>query len=71
MILAGNDVFLDENITEELANTVGFDRASNLKSIRRMKQLAATPALIVPGPDPAVFQKFPSCGPNIVRIQPP
>jgi hypothetical protein len=34
-----------------------------------MKQLAASPRLIVPGHDPAVFEKFPRVGERAVRIE--
>jgi hypothetical protein len=34
-----------------------------------MKQLAALPRLIVPGHDPAVFDKFPKVSERVVRIE--
>jgi hypothetical protein len=34
-----------------------------------MKQLAASPRLIVPGHDPLVFERFPKISATIVRIE--
>jgi hypothetical protein len=33
-----------------------------------MLQIAASPALVVPGHDPAVFSRFPAVTSNVVRI---
>jgi hypothetical protein len=33
-----------------------------------MLQLAASPQLVVPGHDPAVFERFPSPGKGVARI---
>jgi hypothetical protein len=34
-----------------------------------MKQLAASPKLIIPGHDPAVFEKFPKVNKEVVKIE--
>jgi hypothetical protein len=34
-----------------------------------MKGLASTPALLIPGHDPAVFDRFPRVSDRIVRIE--
>jgi hypothetical protein len=34
-----------------------------------MKQLAASPGLIIPGHDPVVITKFPIVAPGVVKIQ--
>jgi hypothetical protein len=34
-----------------------------------MKQLAASPKLVIPGHDPAVMTSFPSVGAGVVKIQ--
>jgi hypothetical protein len=34
-----------------------------------MKELAASPRLIVPGHDPAVFEKFPKVSERAVKIE--
>jgi hypothetical protein len=33
-----------------------------------MMSLAATPALVIPGHDPAVFERFPSVTSGVVKI---
>jgi glyoxylase-like metal-dependent hydrolase (beta-lactamase superfamily II) len=46
-----------------------LDAASNLRAQDRMKQLAASPRLIIPGHDPAVFEKFPRVNERTVKIE--
>jgi hypothetical protein len=45
-----------------------LDAASNLRTQDRMKELATSPSLIIPGHDPAVMQKFPKMADGVVRI---
>jgi len=46
-----------------------LDAKSNLAAQDRMKKLASAPRLIVPGHDPAVFQRFHGPSPGAVRIE--
>jgi len=41
---------------------------SNLAAQERMLKLAAAPRLVIPGHDPAVFERFPVVKPGVVRI---
>ena len=43
--------------------------ASNLRAQDRMRQLASNPRLIIPGHDPAIFERFHGPSPGIVLIQ--
>jgi hypothetical protein len=45
-----------------------LDAASNLKAQDRIRSLATRPELIVPGHDPAVFERFTRVADGIVRI---
>ena len=68
VILASDNVYLYENIEKSLPIPATFDAESNLRAQERMKKLAASPDLIVPGHDPAVFVKFPKPGNGVARI---
>jgi len=39
-----------------------------LRAQDRMKQIAADPKFIIPGHDPAMFERFPKMGARVVRI---
>jgi hypothetical protein len=46
-----------------------LDAVSNLRAQDRMKQIATSPGLIIPGHDPAVIAKFPNVAPGIAKIE--
>ena len=58
VILASDNMYLYENMEKHVPIAETLDAASNLRAQDRMKQLAASPRRIVPGHDPAVFEKF-------------
>jgi glyoxylase-like metal-dependent hydrolase (beta-lactamase superfamily II) len=72
-VFTSDNVYLYENFDTHapIAQTVGGDegRASNLRAQDRAKALASNPKLIVPGHDPAVFERFETIAPGIVRIR--
>ena len=68
VILASDNMYLYENLEKHVPIAQTLDKESNLRAQDRMKQLAASPKLIVPGHDPAVFEKFPKVHENVVRI---
>jgi glyoxylase-like metal-dependent hydrolase (beta-lactamase superfamily II) len=69
VILASDNMYLYENLEKHVPIAQTLDAASNLRAQDRMKQLAASPRLIVPGHDPAVFDKFPKISERVVRIE--
>ena len=69
VILASDNVYLYENMEKHVPIAATLDPDSNLRAQDRMKQLAASPSLIIPGHDPAVMKKFPPSGERAVRIQ--
>jgi glyoxylase-like metal-dependent hydrolase (beta-lactamase superfamily II) len=69
VILASDNMYLYENLEKHVPIAQTLDAASNLRAQDRMKQLAASPRLIVPGHDPAVFEKFPRVSERAVRIE--
>jgi glyoxylase-like metal-dependent hydrolase (beta-lactamase superfamily II) len=68
VILASDNMYLYENLDKHAAIAQTLDKDSNLRAQDRMKQLAASPRLIIPGHDPAVFEKFPKVREGVVRI---
>jgi len=69
VILASDNMYLYENLEKHVPIAQTLDAASNLRAQDRMKQLAASPRLIVPGHDPAVFDKFPKVSERVVKIE--
>jgi glyoxylase-like metal-dependent hydrolase (beta-lactamase superfamily II) len=69
VILASDNMYLYENLEKHVPIAATLDAASNLRAQDRMKQLAASPKLIIPGHDPAVMKSFPEVAPGVVRIQ--
>src|SRR5882724_174179 len=69
VILASDNMYLYENLQKHVPIAQTLDAASNLRAQDRMRQLAASPRLIVPGHDPAVFEKFPKVSERVVRIE--
>jgi glyoxylase-like metal-dependent hydrolase (beta-lactamase superfamily II) len=69
VIIASDNLYLYENLEQRLPIAQTFDRSANLRAQERMLQLAATPRLIVPGHDPAVFTRFPRPGNGVARIE--
>jgi glyoxylase-like metal-dependent hydrolase (beta-lactamase superfamily II) len=69
VILASDNVYLNENIEKHVPIAATLDPESNLKAQDRMKDLAASPKLILAGHDPAVMKNFPEVAPRVVKIQ--
>ncbi len=67
-VIASDNMYLYENLQKHLPIAQTFDADSNLKAQDRMKKIASTLDLIVPGHDPAVFIKFPKPGNGVARI---
>jgi hypothetical protein len=68
-VLASDNVYLYENLEKHAAIAQTLDAASNLRAQDRIRTLASAPDLIVPGHDPAVFDRFPRAGDGIVRVR--
>jgi glyoxylase-like metal-dependent hydrolase (beta-lactamase superfamily II) len=69
VVLASDNMYVYENLEKHAPIAQTLDAASNLRAQDRMKQLAASPRLIVPGHDPAVFEKFPKVSERVVKIE--
>jgi len=69
VVVASDNVYLYENLDRHLAIAQTLDAMSNLAAQDRMKRIASARRLIVPGHDPAVFQRFRSAGAGAVKIE--
>ncbi len=69
VVLASDNAYLYENLDTRTPIAQTLDRASNLAAQQRMRELAGTTGVVVPGHDPAVFMRFPVAGKGAVRIR--
>jgi glyoxylase-like metal-dependent hydrolase (beta-lactamase superfamily II) len=69
VVLASDNMYLNENLEKHVPIAATLDAQSNLRAQDRMRQLAASPRLIIAGHDPAVMKNFPEVAPGVVRIQ--
>jgi glyoxylase-like metal-dependent hydrolase (beta-lactamase superfamily II) len=68
VVLASDNAYLYENLEKQLAIAQTLDAASNLAAQARMIAIAGGVARVVPGHDPAVFERFPIVKPGVARI---
>ena len=68
-VFTSDNVYLYENLEKQAPIAQTLDAASNLRAQERIRKLASDPALIVPGHDPAVFERYPRVADGIVRIR--
>ena len=68
-VVASDNLYLYENLEHHAPIAQTLDAASNLRAQTRMLQIASDPRLIVPGHDPAVFERFEATAPGVVRIR--
>ena len=68
-VFTSDNVYLYENLEKRAAIAQTLDAASNLKAQDRIRGLASDPRLIVPGHEPAVFDRFERIADGVVRIK--
>ena len=68
-VFTSDNVYLYENMEKRAPIAQTLDPAANLKAQERIRTLAAEPTLIVPGHDPAVFERYPRVAEGVVRIR--
>jgi len=69
VVLASDNMYLYENLETHKPISQTLDAESNLRTQDRMKSLASEVRLLIPGHDPAVFDRFPKVSERIVRIE--
>ena len=68
IVLASDNAYLYENLDQRRPIAQTLDSLSNLRAQDRMKTLASSPRLIVPGHDPEVFARFAAPGERSAKI---
>jgi glyoxylase-like metal-dependent hydrolase (beta-lactamase superfamily II) len=69
IVIASDNAYLYENLEQGRAIAQTLDAASNLTAQTRMIAIAGAIARVVPGHDPAVFDRFPLVKPGVARIR--
>jgi hypothetical protein len=69
VVIASDNLYLYENLDKHAPIAETFDAITNLAAHDRMKRLAASPRLILPGHNPAVFVRFPKPGDGVARVE--
>ena len=68
LVIASDNLYLYENLDKHVPIAQTFDSRANLAAQDRMRKLAASPRLIIPGHDPDVFVRFPKPGNGVARL---
>ncbi len=69
MVIASDNLYLYENLDKHVPIAQTFDAKSNLAAQDRMKEIATSPRMIIPGHDPEVFVRFPKPGNGVARLE--
>jgi glyoxylase-like metal-dependent hydrolase (beta-lactamase superfamily II) len=69
IVIASDNMYLYENLDAHRPIAQTLDAASNLRTQERMRSMASEPRFLIPGHDPAVFERFENISERIVRIQ--
>jgi glyoxylase-like metal-dependent hydrolase (beta-lactamase superfamily II) len=69
VVLASDNMYLYENMEKHLPIAQTFDAMANLAAQDRMKTIASDPRLVVPGHDPAVFERFAKVRDGVARVE--
>jgi glyoxylase-like metal-dependent hydrolase (beta-lactamase superfamily II) len=68
-VIASDNLYLYENLERRAPIAQTLDAASNLAAQDRMRRVASSPRLIVPGHDPAVFTRFRRAAAGAAKIE--
>ena len=69
VVIASDNMYLYENMDTHKPIAQTLDPVSNMRAQDHMRSLATDPRLVIPGHDPAVFERFPRVSERIVRIE--
>jgi len=73
VVLASDNAYMYENLANHVPIAATFtpaDSVANRQAQDRMRTLVADPRLILPGHDPAIFDRFPRTADGVVEIKP-
>jgi glyoxylase-like metal-dependent hydrolase (beta-lactamase superfamily II) len=68
-VITSDNVYLYENLEKRVPIAQTLDAASNLKAQERIRSIATGLQLVVPGHDPAVFDRYQRVSDGVVRIR--
>jgi glyoxylase-like metal-dependent hydrolase (beta-lactamase superfamily II) len=68
-MITSDNMYLYENLEKSAPIAQTLDAASNLAAHERIRRLASDLSLIVPGHDPAVFERYPRVAEGVVRVR--
>ena len=68
IVIASDNMYLYENLSKHLPIAQTLDVASNVAAQDRMKTIAVNSAMIIPGHDAAVFERFPRLSANVAHL---
>lgn len=68
-VITSDNMYLYENLEKRAPIAQTLDASSNLQAQERIRTLASNRSLIVPGHDPAVFDRYPRVADGVVRIK--
>jgi len=72
VVLASDNMYMFENLAKHApigATYTPGDSTSNLNAQDRMRHIASSPRLIIPGHDPQIFVRFPTPGNGVAKIE--
>ena len=69
VVIASDNCYLYENLDKHAPIAQTLDAASNLRAQDRMRSLASSLRLVVPGHDPEVFVRFSKPGKGVAKIE--
>jgi glyoxylase-like metal-dependent hydrolase (beta-lactamase superfamily II) len=69
VVVASDNIYLYENLEKHRPIGQTSDPEADLRVQERVLRLASNPRLIVPGHDPAVFERFPKPGGGVAKIE--
>ncbi len=69
VVIASDNLYLYENLDRHRPIAQTFDSLSNLAAQDRMRRITSSPRLIIPGHDPLVFERFPTPGRGVAKIE--
>jgi glyoxylase-like metal-dependent hydrolase (beta-lactamase superfamily II) len=69
VVVASDNAYLYENLETHKPIAQTLDAESNLRAQDRMRALASALRLVIPGHDPAVFDRFTRVSDRIVKIE--
>jgi glyoxylase-like metal-dependent hydrolase (beta-lactamase superfamily II) len=69
VILASDSIYLYENLEKHQPLGLTLDEEADLSMQERVLHLASSPRFVVPGHDPAVFERFPTPGGGVALIR--